>query len=82
VVVDRNERELKVRKGMDPHQRDNAKCSVDLLLLRTHKTLNDSMVTLFFVTIICNTLNLPYSTIGFVVGAALPPIVTTIVTIR
>jgi hypothetical protein len=78
VEVDRNEREIKVRKGMDPHQRDNAKLSVDLLLLRTHKRLNDSMVTLFFVTIF----NLPYSSIGFVVGAALPPIVTTIVTTR
>jgi hypothetical protein len=40
------------------------------------------MDTLFFVTIVCTTFTLPYSTIGFVVGAALSPMVIIMVTVQ
>jgi hypothetical protein len=65
---------------MDPLQHDDVQCSVDLFSFRTDKTPTEAMETLFFVTIVCATFNLPYSTIEFVVGAALPPMVIIMVT--
>jgi hypothetical protein len=69
-----NEREIKVRKGMDPQQHDNVQLSVDPFSFRTDKTSTDAQDAFFFVTIVYTTFTLPYSTIAFVVGAALPPI--------
>jgi hypothetical protein len=69
-----NEREIKIRKGMDPQQHDNVQLFVDPFSFRTDNTATDAQDAFFFVTIVYPTFTLPYSTIAFVVGAALPPI--------
>jgi hypothetical protein len=59
---------------MDPPQHDDVQRSMDPFSFRADETSAEAQDALFFVTIVYNTFTFPYSTIGFVVGAALPPI--------
>jgi hypothetical protein len=57
-----NKREMKVRKGMDPQQHDDARRSMDPLLFRTDKTLTEAPDALFFVVSVYATFTLPWLT--------------------
>jgi hypothetical protein len=50
---------MKVRKGMDPQQHDDAQRSDDPFSFPTNKTTNEALDALFFVTLVCATLTLP-----------------------
>jgi hypothetical protein len=53
VAAERNKREMKVRKRMNPQQDDDARSSVDPFSFRTDKTLTESITgRALFITIV------------------------------